>query len=479
MSALLSLSQGSVQPRPKVHPKFASKYAQFKKFMNQAEDKTVEYNCWKCGKPQSTFVFEERHYTLARGCEDNIDETIADNCGSDEKQCTLSGCPPRKYSNWDMEFEYGTQWEKNNDEFIYYKWNDWGVSADMTDASSVCLKSRLKSRIEFEKIIIADKVVHFNLLHLGIIDKVNKYVLEGGLRRLQFYLKVVEYYDRFNKYGDCNIPSTPYGLCYGCGVKWYLKTQYERSYIGKQARHVMNLVDYHCNKDDEDNVFVCGFCIQQCHDRAEENYYKNAKRTLMYADKKDWSSLSRKDQIVFALQRLDHEKYPIHCGWYDMVEEEWCIGEVQKVVNIDKCTILVKRLKCSHPWDKYQVLCFSTRSKQEWFLFQRPSCSGSPLSDNKMSLKFMEESSFIIDTTNPQLCDRDDCQKMYPNGQETIHFMWKFKICSKGYHHDAVFFECMHTKQMYDLLKEKKSLTKVPQQPKLKHNNVSRKAATQ
>ena len=446
----LSMSQPQHQPT-QVHPKFKKEYKVFKDFMLQAKDITVEYQCFKCGKQQNTHVFNQRPYSVGRACEHNIDEDIADHCDADEKNCNQINDPPRLYSNWEMEFEYSTPWEVSKNQFMYDVWRKWNVTCDITENQALCMKSRLQTRIKFEELVIKEKIRHFEFNH-GI-NNVNKFVLQGTLRRLRFYLKVIEYYEKVNKYGDCEIKCTEYGKCHACGMDNYLKTQYERSYVGDYARKVMNLVEYHTNKDDEENMFVCGPCVEYCYHRTLECYGHWQPKSLLYY--REWSSLKKYQQILFALGHLNNITHPVYIAWYDMVEEEWVNGKVTKVVNPRSYTILVERVKCVHPWDKIQTLCFASRTEEEYFLYQRPSTSMSPLAKfDPLIKKLLIPFRMIIDTTCDDYANYYAPAKMYGENGETINMFWEYPVLRAGKIEVLSFAQLMHTKLLYDSLQK-------------------------
>ncbi|MGB1097492.1 MAG: hypothetical protein ACPG2Y_02735, partial [Acholeplasmataceae bacterium] len=77
-------SSSQPQPQPKQEHKpnvvvdqVQDKADKFNNFMNTVDDVQIDYECWKCGKQQSTWAFQERAYPIGRGCEHNIDDAIA------------------------------------------------------------------------------------------------------------------------------------------------------------------------------------------------------------------------------------------------------------------------------------------------------------------------------------------------------------------------------------------------------------------
>ena len=70
--------------------------------------------------------------------------------------------------------------------------------------------------------------------------------------------------------------------------------------------------------------------------------------------------------------------------------------------------------------------------------------------------------------------------KMYPDGQETIRFNWKFPAINIGEPQECVFYQVMHMKQMFELLKEKNLLkqTRIVDLKKVFNKNAN-KASTQ
>ena len=476
MALDLSVSQNSQATKPNAHSqpsqstqesqikgvadaRFEKKLADFAQFMTNVDDVAVRYNCSKCGEERCTWVFNRRRYQLGRTCADNIDMDIADSCRPEEKNACVVSDPPRYYSNWDMEFEYATEWEHQNGQFFTGKWQQWNITENMTDARSICVQSRLKTKIEFDKRLIELKKSYFKD-QCGI-ENVNMFILNATLRRLDFYLQCLNYYDLMNKYGGYQLQCTDYGVCHGCGMKWYLPTQYERSYVDYYARKVMNLVNYHVNNNDEDNVFICCACVHSAYRRIRDRYYDMQKYSLMY--RSEWSGVKKKDHVLFGLAHLNHRKYPIHMAWYDMTEESWCHGKIEKVVDPSAYTVLVSRVGFDNAWNKRQVICFSTRTEEEYFLYQRPSTPRSPLYTQPAYefVKLLPELQVIIDTTSPQFTDYWRSDKMYENNIETIKLNWKFLGVNKGEFGELVFIQCMHMKKMYDMLKQYKCLKQV------------------
>ena len=248
------------QPEP-VHPKFKKACDNFNAFMMTVKDVEFEYQCYKCGQTNVTHTFCLPDANLLRSCADNIDADAAKTCGelkddAEEKNETTG---LRQVANIDLEQDYCTFWEDKNYHFMYKTWNEWNVTDYMSDSKSLCAKSRLQARIQLEKHIIEKKKFHFGFNH-GI-ENVNEYILSGSLRRLNFYLQCVKYYDIVNKYGDYELPCTDWGTCHGCGMEYWMATQYERSYVNDYVRPVMNLCNYHVHEEGEENMFVCGLCI--------------------------------------------------------------------------------------------------------------------------------------------------------------------------------------------------------------------------
>ena len=456
-----SLNFSWSQPDP-VHPKFKKVVDTLNTFMLTVKDVEFEYECYKCGQRNVTHAFTLPDVNLLRSCAENIDLDIANECGKsnadfDEKHEARESRP---ISNIDLERDYCTFWEEQNNHFMYQVWNDWNVTDYISDLKAVCLKSRLQARIQLEKHIIETKKMHFSFNHN--IEHVNEYVLSGSLRRLNFLLQIVKYYDLVNNYGNYELPCTDWGTCHGCGMKYYMPTQYERSYINDEVRKVMNLCNYHVHDEDEENMFVCGVCINHTLVRGWSEYQKAQQRSILYKD--DWSSLQKKDSIIFALGHVNDNKYPLYFGWFDMMQESWCNGRILRVIDAKQYTLEVE-VENSMNGDelkKKRIVSFESRSDEEYFIYQRPSCQESPLHSRKFVKKYMEESETIIDTTPPQFPKDWKMEKLYTRPHKnTISLHWKFYVVNRNCHEKVNFYQVMHMKQVYDLLKHHKLLKKI------------------
>ena len=460
-STTQSLNFSWSQPEP-VHPKFKKTVDKFNTFMYKVQDVEFQYQCCKCGQTNVTYTFTLPDAHLLRSCAENIDVDVANSCDkskkdSEEKHETITSRPA---CNIDFEKDYCTFWEDQNDHFIYKTWNSWNVNDYMSHAKALCLKNRLQARIQLEKHIIEQKKLHFGFNHN--IDNVNEYILSGSLRRLNFLLQCVKYYDIVNNYGSYQLPCTDWGTCHGCGMKYYMPTQYERSYVNDEVRKVMNLCNYHVHEEDEENMFVCGVCINQTLVRYWSSYNEAQKTTVLYKD--NWSSLLKKDTIIFALGHLDDKKYPLYFAWFDMIQESWCNGRILRVIDAKHYTLEVKvgNSMNEDQSDTKRIVSFESRADEEYFIYQRPSCTESPLHPRQFANKYMKESETILDTTPPQF-DKDwTMAKLYPRPHKnTISLHWQLNVVNKNCYERVYFFQVMHMKQVYNLLKNHKLLKKI------------------
>ena len=456
-----SLNFSWSQPDP-VHPKFKKASDDFNAFMCKVQDMEFEYQCYKCGQTNVTHTFTLPDANLLRSCAENIDADVAKSCGrskdDSEEKNTKTGL--QQVSNIDLEKDYCTFWEDQKNHFMYKTWNGWNVTDYMSDCKALCTKNRLQARILLEKHIIESKKAHFRFNHN--IDNVNEYILSGSLRRLNFYLQCIKYYDIVNKYGNYQLPCTTWGICHACGMKYYMATQYERSYVNDYVRKVMNLCNYHVHAEAEENFFVCGVCINHTLVRGWTQYNEAQKKTILH--KSDWSSLPKKDTIIFSLGNLDDKKYPLYFAWFDMMAESWCNGRILKVIDAKRYTLEVKVVNGMNQdqSERKRIVSFGSRSDEEYFIYQRPSCQESPLHRRKWIKKYMLEHETIIDTTPPQFPKDWQKDKLYPNpDKNTISLHWQLYVVNRNTHQQVYFYHVMHMQSVYELLKHHKLLNKI------------------
>ena len=281
-------------------------------------------------------------------------------------------------------------------------------------------------------------------------------MLQGSIRRVDFYLKCVQYWMKLNRFGNfpAVIMSNKWAVCHACGMKWYLPTQYERSYNGPFPRHVMHLVDYYKQEGD---FFVCGTCIIRTYDRGGSYYKKLQEISIMYRER--WVTQSKVTQSFFEFGHLNNKLRPIFIGWFDLYYQRWYYGQVVGVADAHAYTINVHPVNATDENDQKQIICLSTRSKQEYFIYQRPSSQCSPLHSSTFHVKLYEKpESIIIDTTNTNFNKYMSFDEMYVNGRETFRLEFKLPVVYLGETQESLCYQLIHMKKMYDLLKTRNLL---------------------
>ena len=343
-----------------------------------------------------------------------------------------------------MEFEHTTEWEKNHLTFVFELWRNWNASAESKIVNLNWIMSRLKQRCILEESLIKVKQNYFDFMH-GI-KTVNVFVLQATLRRLRFYQNCISYWWKLNRMGNFqpNNIANKWAKCHGCGMTYYLPTQYEKSYIRSCGREVMHLVDYiACNTD----FFVCAVCVYKTENRALTCFTKLQEISVMYKDKQ-WADMIKISQSFFALAHLNNNTYPVYIAWFDLVEEEWCFGKIEKVISSRAYTIEISSVNDKSNCNR--IICLSTRSPQEYFIYQRPSSTCSPLHPCTFHGKYYNEKETLIDTTNKRFNEYFDVSKMY--NDDAIKLDWKLCVVNNGDTQECLFVQVIHMKIMYKVL---------------------------
>ena len=430
-------------------------YEEFKNgFLRNVKPVQIAYPCNLCGKPQNTWAFRKRRFKLIRTCHHNIDASYGEKCQpskQEEKQNIIG----RKYVNWDIEYEMTSDYEVSKYESMFHLWNEWDVRAYKTSSARFnWIKQQLTQRKKLEKAIIAFKIIW--LRKFCKIENVNEKMLQGGLRRITFYEKCIDYWLKIHRH--CNYKDNPladsdhFGKCYACGMNFFLATQYEKAYVTPYARQVMHLVEDFINGS---KFFVCGRCIIKCIGSAGDIYGELQRTSLMYD--KEWKKLQQADKAIFMFGHLDHKQFPIHIAWYDIFEEMWQYGKILELVHHRHYVIKVQLIDDNNT---IVQIPFGTMNTCQYFIFQRPSTSWSPLYQGRSDDHFYQSQNTILNMTHPQLKTRYITKRnIYSENRETMRNDWVVPIVRKGEQSECVFMAVMHFKELFVYLRNNKLLS--------------------
>ena len=473
-------------------------------FLKDIDLISVNYNCYLCGKNQTTYVFHERRYNLARTCHHNIDASFGAKCGIEEKaaedntnsnnnsnnnsnsnsnnsnsnsncnKCTCNNNSSnsnskkkkqskkeivREYTNWDMEYEYTSKFENKKYGSIYMMWNQMNLQcAKITGPAAKKTLDVLDKRKKVEKNIISFKKFYFEKV-VKKVEKANEMVLAATTRRIDLLSKTIRYWlkiQRLFAYKDNPLWNQDrYGDCYGCGMNYFLATQYEKTYISPYARQVLHLVDDFIKGTT--NFFVCGRCIMQCIGSGGHEY--GILQTVSLGYSKDWKDVEYPDKSVFIMGHLNHVHFPLHIAWFDLLDNKWKYGKILELVSPQAYTIRVKIINDNN---REAIIPFATMNECEYFLFQRPSSDHSPLykPGNKDKEILFSPDNTVLNVTHPQIttryCSKD---RMYDNGRETMKFNWVVPLIHQGHRCESFFFQVMHFKDVFMYLRTQNLLS--------------------
>ena len=280
-------------------------------FCRNVEPRKILFHCELCSRKQSMWTLRQRNGKYGRFCRDIIDDDKAKLCESDNAP-ELHREFHRKYTNWDQCYEFTSEWELQYMVWLPGWFNKLNIHCNSTTQQLNAASQQIK---EMEtKVKYLNKIkTHFFKSKCGI-KNINDYVLNCFLRRLDYYKSIINYYGKLNNYiffRDYQIPE--YGICDACGLKVYLKTQYERIYICWSARKFMHQMEY---IKEENETFVCQWCIGKAISRANDKYSELTSTSLMFDT--SWENVDYLSQVWFALAHLDNKRLPIHICYYDI-----------------------------------------------------------------------------------------------------------------------------------------------------------------
>ena len=432
-----------------------------RKYIASTQVCQIIYHCDICGERQANWVFRIRTPTFKRTCHHNINDEIARDCGKHESKSNESKSNEsksnesktmREYTTWDMQYEYSTHWEEdriggNVRRFI----NKMNIKPHKISSAELNHhKQQLRSRYTFEKNLIKIKT---RILKARKVDEVNTWILEGGLRDITFSLSVIEYWEKLHKFGKYQQNPTLkiFVDCYACGMKCYLPTQCEEAYITPYASMYTHLIES-INKPKTD-FFICGLCIHKCIAVAGEAYDRRQGKTVIH--KCVWQNVKPSGKILFALGHLDAAKLPVYLAWYDIGGTKWKYGKLTGISDYNSCVLSVQM------GDEEIFISLLSMQNTQFFLFQRPSSTVSPLyQGNNIFGELLAESKFRINDTLPedQLKKYFDHKLMYFPHKQTMCLEWKVPIIRNGGASEALFWNVMHSKRLYDYLMEQQHL---------------------
>ena len=147
--------------------------------------------------------------------------------------------------------------------------------------------------------------------------------------------------------------------------------------------------------------------------------------------------------------------YPLWVGWMDLKAGRWEHGRIMKVIDRNSSILGVQVDSGS-----IRRITLSLLHKMQFFLYQRPSTSWSPLYPSNYGTQegrsvFLEEITFEID-------DQEKADEEYAFTKKNLFCEVTSKIRYDAvvpvYHMDlprhVVFSQVMHSKKMYDVLKD-------------------------
>jgi hypothetical protein len=290
------------------------------------------FTCFRCGKAQQTFFFNEKSTTIShRICANNISLKNSDDCKQmDEKQSQDE--PFMQYSDEDAIHDYFNIPTLD----VSLWWNSpFEDDVPLDDRFNFC-RGKLEN---FNKIAsnrikqIEKELIYFR--HIEDKD-INDWLLNCFKRKCWWYEKKLLYITKTSNYNnafDQIIPDT--WTCFGCHKSTYNLTMYEPIYITDKLRVHL----HHCEITEILKKCDCISCI-----------YKmdvwNDKMILKYINHQKWQQLSFNQQIIWTINRwlitfTKKEERTLQMLWWDGWDEEWKIGTIKQIVDFQKQIIEV------------------------------------------------------------------------------------------------------------------------------------------
>lgn len=435
-------------------------------FKHHLQPVKVDYTCERCGESRVTFVLRQRSYAVGRTCLDNIDADYGDKCQFTEN--ILKRDYHIKYTNFDMCYEYTSDYELKHIPWLPTWWNKKKINFKTdhlrlhqvkTDLSQ--LKQLIHKMAELKSALFQDRC--------GITN-VNTKLLECLEQRLDYYECIINYNGKFNKYPmytDFECPE--WGYCHGCACKVYLKTQYERAYVCTTARDKMHQVEF--MDESKQNEFVCQWCIGKAMSRAGDLHSDFIGKSLLY--NKQWNEVNYISQIWFALGHLDNSRLPVHVSWYDIKHGSFRRGKIMEIGNEKHLLMKIHVYNAENARDRIQWIPLKAFGRNSFFIYQKPSTSWSFEYVGKgCPAKFWKEEKTIVDTTSPDFEKAFLKKNIFLEDRGLIKFDWYLPLVHKGLSKMSSFLHVHHMKCVYEQLKSHGYLEDDSEEEELNENSV-------
>ena len=426
----------------------SNKSTLYLRFAANVANTLVRYQCDHCGEEGITYVIRQLPQKVARTCLTNINNKYAATCKAQAAKLKTDNY--RKYTNYDMCYEYTSEWELQFIPWIPKWWENQKISHNTDKSKLIQINQKLNEYKEkFRKIELCKR--EYFVQKCGITD-VNVQLLQCMNKQISYYQHIIKYLCKLNKCAlFYDFQCAQWGICHGCGSKIYIKTQYEKSYVHPYSRKYMHQVELLSNEAQ----FVCQWCIIQCDKRAREKYniYKNQKN-IIYAE--DWSNYGEKNKFIFAAGHLNNERLPLHLAWFDISTNCW---NYNKLIGISNMDTVVVTLDCGN---KLTVkLQLKTMHSSSYFIYQSPSTSWSLKFKNGGPNKFWLEEETLINTTLGK--NVIDITKLYKPDSELIDWNCFIAVVRGKSNYDARCLHLIHMKILYHFLSENNLLEKPKQ----------------
>ena len=403
-------------------------------FLAKAQGVRVDYDCELCGAKSFTIVFAKHPHKIQRICEHNIDLDKSIECAGESD--TIVGEYTAKYTDFDRYFEFTTQFEKDQMSKLIKWWEDGDYGPNTT---SVHLSAGWRRLNDFEKMCNNARLCKIQYFKdKWNIKNVNEWVLQSDQRYIDFYRHCLQYWQKLNKsvfFKDDIIKENI--RCYGCGMMTYSESQYSRGFTCTFAREKLSILEY--VKENKMDWFVCEWCIGQCNNRAILRFQEMQETSLLYRNQK-WREKQHWKKSLFALTQIPFTLYPLWIAWCDVSQKKWRRGEIADVNDEFGCQvdIMVDEEKDSKFADIVYNLNLRKMGVNEYFLFQRPSTSRSPLFDQYKKpniiypTPFQCENMIMIDLTNPGNKSKFNREAMFGNNKDTVQNNITLRIVKNG-----------------------------------------------
>lgn len=419
-------------------------------FLANVEAFVLKFNCEVCCTKQEMLTFRQRPLKIGRCCSLILNKDKSDLCSPNHSR-KLNRDYHRKYTNLDQCYEFTSQWELQHLPYLPQWFNSLKINANTTCEYLAKSYEQLQKFKKNVQILNKIKIEYCNVKLE--IQNVNDNILQCFMHRIYYYEKIINYYGKYNKYKFYRgFTTADYGICDACGLKIYLKTQYEQAYVRWESIKFMHQMEFITS---ENETFVCDWCIGSTMQRGYTHYLQlQNKKSLLFVHK--WHNMNYLSQLLFILGHVNNTIMKLCFSYYDINSRTFRRGII-KTATSDKITTSDLKIKVTFNGaenikEKEQWIKLTSLDLFSFFIYQKPSC----MTLNGITENYLEESRALVDTTS-SFFETAFCKKMaFANTKLSME--WAVPLVYKGKTNLFEFGRMRHMKIIYDALANAKML---------------------